>query len=133
RSQQLQDVVILADDGVEEQLHFATHRLTEWIIEVGIEQRQRCSRVETTQVQPLSGEVHRQRLCFRVLQQPADLLLEHHGILQTPLRRDAQQLRVRRRAPQEERQTRRQIDIADAIRLTGATRHRLFFNAVDEL
>ena len=89
RGQQLDDAAVLADDAVEQQLDFAPHRLAQRIVEVGIEQRQRADALQAAQVQPLAGEVHRQRLRLRILQHAPDLLLEHRRILEPPLARDA--------------------------------------------
>jgi hypothetical protein len=39
RRQQIEDAAIVADDTVEEHLDFTTHRLTQRIVEVGIDER----------------------------------------------------------------------------------------------
>ena len=85
RGQQIDDAPILADDAVEQQLHFAAHRLPQRIVEVGIDHRQRADALQAAQVEPLAGEVDRERLGARVLQHPADLLLEHDRIFQPSL------------------------------------------------
>ena len=102
---------------VEEQLHLAAHRLAQRIVEVGIDERQRRGGVEAAQVQPLAGEVLGQRLGLRILQHAAHLLLEHRRVVRSrPCAATLQQLLVGRRAPEEERQPRRQVDVADAVR-----------------
>ena len=117
RRQQIGDAAILADDAVEQQLDFAPHRLTQRIVEVGIEQRQRADALQAAQVQPLAREVDRQRLGPRILQHAPDLLLEHGRILQPALAaRRVISSSSGLRAPEEERQPRREIEIADAIR-----------------
>ena len=111
RVQQIDDAAIFADDAVEEQLDFAPHRLPQRIVEVGIDQRQRARALQAAQVQPLAGEVLRQRLGPRILQHAADLPLEHDRILEPALARERDQLIVGAGAPQEERQARRQVQI----------------------
>ena len=56
---------------------------------------------------------------LRIGQHPPDLALEHRRILELALRRDAQQLVVGNAAPQEERQPRRELEIADRIDRAG--------------
>src|SRR5262245_40575372 len=64
---------------------------------------------------------------------PPYLLFEDGGLLETPLLRHLQERVVRRAAPQEERKARREIEIADAIRLSRRKGGRLLLDAIDEL
>ena len=59
--------------------------------------------------------------------------VEHGRIVQLALRRDVQQLVVRNAAPQEERQPRRQLEIADAIDRARRNRGGIWFAAEQEL
>ena len=71
---------------------------------------------------------------LRIGQHPPHLPLEHRRILQLALRRQRQQFVVRDAAPQEERQPRRQLEVADRIRPrrratsagSGSSRNRNF-------
>ena len=87
---------------------------------------------DVLQPQPLAGESRRQRLGTLVGQHPAHLLLERHGVAQLPLRGGPRQLLVGHRAPQEERQPRREVEVGDAIRLPGAHRARHLLHAEQE-
>ena len=130
--QQIDDAAILADHAVEQQLHLAAHRLPQRIVEVGIDHRQRADALHPAQVQPLPGEIDRQRLGARILQHAAHLPLQRGRILQLALARERQQLLVRTRAPEKERQTRGEFEIADAIELAGPGVRRLRLDAVDQ-
>ena len=64
---------------------------------------------------------------------PPHLALEDRGIAQLPLLRQAQQLLVRDAAPQEERQTRRELDVADPIWRVRRDASGIGFDAQQEL
>ena len=59
--------------------------------------------------------------------------VEHGGVGEAALRGEAQQFLVRDAAPEEERQPRRQLEVADAVDRAGAQARRLLLEAVDEL
>ena len=103
--QQIHNVAVFTNNAVEQQLHFAPHGLAQWVIEIRIQHRQRPHRLQPAQVQPLAGEVDRQRLCTRVLQHTPHLLLKHRGIPELALARYVHQLVVRTAAPEEKRQS----------------------------
>ena len=86
-----------------------------------MEQRFRARLVHghVADVQPLAGEVVHERLRALVREHPLHLLLQHRRVAERLLHGKRQQLVVRNAAPQEERQPRRQIEIADAIRRIG--------------
>ena len=69
--------------------------------------------LQVAQHQPLAGEVVDQRARLRIREHPLHLPLEHRRLAQLPASRPRQQLVVRDRAPQEERQPRRQLEVAD--------------------
>ena len=56
-----------------------------------------------------------ERLRARIGQHPPRLLLEHRRLVQLALRRQVEQLVVGNAAPEEERQARRQLEVADPI------------------
>jgi hypothetical protein len=64
----------------------------------------------------LRGKVGHQRLRTRVGQHPPHLLFERCGISQRAVGRHIDQLVVRDAAPEEERQTGGQLEIADVVR-----------------
>ena len=75
--------------------------------------------VDVLQPQPLRGERVPSASDARIGQHPARLLLERARRRQLALARQRQQLLIGRRAPQEERQARREVDVGDAVGLPG--------------
>ena len=71
--------------------------------------------LQVPQLQPLAGEVGDQRLGARIGQHPAHLRRVHARVAQPALLRQAQQLVVRNAAPEEERQPRRQLQVAEPV------------------
>jgi len=61
------------------------------------------------------------------------LLLEHLRIFQPSRRRNVQQFLVRNAAPDEERQPRCELDVADAIRRAGSDARGITLDAEQEL
>jgi hypothetical protein len=88
--------------------------------------------IELAQIQPLTGEVLDDGVRFRVGEHARDLLLQYLRIAEAPLCSDVEQLIVWDAAPQEERQPRGEIGVADAIGLTDSQRGRFVFRAVHE-
>ena len=74
-----------------------------------------------------------QRSRARVGQHPPHLPLEHRRLVQLAARRHVEQLVVRDAAPEEERQPRRQLEIADAIRRVRRDAGRILLDAEQEL
>ena len=89
--------------------------LAQVVVEVREDVRVGLEASQVAQVQPLAGEVAAQGARALVLEHAPDLLFEHGRILQLAGRRDRQQLIVGNAAPDEERQPRRELEIADAI------------------
>ena len=132
-AQQIQHAAILAEDAVEEQLGFLPERLTEIVVEVRKQSHVRRDRREVAQVQPLRGEVVHERARPRVGEHPPRLPLEHGRLVEFAGNRHAQQLIVRNAAPEKERQPRRQLEIAHAIRCVGRHAGRIGFEPEDEM
>ncbi len=88
--------------------------------------------VEVLQAQPLRSEPLAEHVGPRIGQQPRHLLLEFGRPRQPARFGDPQQFRIRRRGPQEKRQTRGQIDVADRVGLAVARRGRSLLEAEDE-
>ena len=78
-------------------------------------------------------EPRRQRLAARVGEHAARLLLESGGRRERAVLGGREQLVVGARAPEEERQPRRQVDAADRVRLSRLRRGGRFLEAEDEV
>ena len=74
--------------------------------------------LQILQPEPLGGESRAQRLGAGVRQHSPYLPLEHTRIREFPLTRECHEVFVRGCGPEEERQARRQVDVADSIALT---------------
>jgi hypothetical protein len=70
---------------------------------------------DIAQVEPLPREVPDQCLRADIRQHPPHLLLEDRRILELPFHGEVQELVVGNAAPEEEREPRRQLHVADAI------------------
>ena len=108
------EAAILADDRVEEELGLLLHRLGERVVVLRIEQVVREDLVEVLQAQPLRRKTRRERLRALVGQHAAHLLLDSGGGRERADVRRPHQLGVRHRAPQEERQARRDVLVGEA-------------------
>ena len=81
------------------------------LVELRIEQRVGDDLVEVLQPQPLRGEARGERLGARIGEHAPHLLLEHGRRAQAcPRPASLDQLLVRARAPEEERQPRREVE-----------------------
>src|SRR5690606_22485155 len=75
--------------------------------------------VELRDPEPLEREAVDERLRARIGEHPLDLRREHAAIAELRLRREVEKLLVRQAAPQEERETRRELEVVeryDAVR-----------------
>src|SRR6185295_19802777 len=104
----------------DEQLGLLLHRVAQVLVELRIQLGVGHDASELAQLEPARGEVVDERLRPRIAQHPLDLLLERRRIAQLAAYRRLPQFVVRHAAPEEERETRREIEIAQAIR--GARR-----------
>ena len=91
------------------------------------------TRVELAQAEPLRREVRDERVGFRVREHAADLALEHRRLRKLAGRGRREQRLVGDAAPEEERQARRELDVADAIDRPRRQIGRLGLEAEDEL
>ena len=83
-------------------------------------------------MQPLPGEILDQRVRLRVGQHPPGLLREHGRRLQRALRRHPQELVVGNAAPEEERQARRQFEVAEPVDAAHRDVRGIAFHPEDE-
>ena len=120
-AQQVERAAILAHDALEEELGLAAERLPQRVVEVREDALHRHDGVEVAQEQPLT------RRSSRRTRRRADPPSSGGPAARAPPARraaacvrQAQQLVVGDAAPQEERQARRELDVADAIGAPGA-------------
>ena len=113
---QIEHAAVLPQDAFEEQLGFALKRLTQVVVEVGKQIRIGDDAAEVPQMEPLTGKVADEGKRTRVGEQAAHLLAQDGRLAQTPLARHLQQLVVGNAAPEKERQTRRELEVRDAVR-----------------
>ena len=115
RVEQVHDTSIPADDAFEEHLGFVLESLAQIIVEV------LCRSFhlrEFPQAEPLPREVGNQSLGLRIREHAPRLLIEYLGIAELTLRGDIQEFVVGNAAPQEKRQPRSQLDIAQPVNPT---------------
>ena len=125
RVQQIDDAAILAQLAFDQQLGFLLERLAQVLVEVGKGRRIRLYRWDIAQEQPLAGEVLHQRLRARIGQHAPDLALQNGRVAELAALGNGEQLVVGNAAPQEERQARRQLDVADPANAPGSRTRRI--------
>ena len=130
--QQLEHALVLAQDAAKEQLGFTAERLPQVVVEVGEQVRVRHDAAQIAQVQPLAREVGDQRLGPRIGHHPAHLPRQHLGPAEPAFVGQLQQLVVGDAAPEEERQTRGQLEVVDVERAARRLVRRLPFSAEDK-
>ncbi len=132
RGQQLEHAAIAAQDAVDEQPQFFLEH------PAGIEQSARVGElasvrgdlVQLGDVEPLEREIVAERLGPRVGKHPAHLSGQHVGFAEARFGGELQELLVRQAAPQEEGQTRRQLQIAQRASRAGPDSG---FRAIEEM
>jgi hypothetical protein len=128
--QQLHHPAILLDDALEEELSLGDEVLTQVVAEVREDHVVGQCAGDVAKPEPLRGKVRRQRLGAGILQHAAHFAVENRRILQQPFACHVEELIVRNAAPQEERQTRRELQIGQAVWCTCAA--RIALDAVQE-
>ncbi len=131
--EQVEDAAVLVNDAAEEQLDLAPESFAQRAIEVREQIHDGLAGLHAAHVQPLPREVLDERVRARVRDHPLDLLLEHRGVVQAPFGGELNQLLVRDAAPQEEREPRGQLEVADAVSRPCRDLRRLDLGPVDEL
>ena len=131
--EQVQDAAVFVNDAAEEQLDLAPESFAQRAIEVRKQVHDGLAGLHAANVQPLPREVFDERVRARVGDHPLDLLLEHLGVVQTTLRGKLDQLLVRDAAPEEEREARGELQIADPVRRPRRRPGRLDLRSIDEL
>ena len=122
RREQLGDAAIRLQLIVEKQLRLS-HECRSQVVVEPREPRVRIGRQQpdVARLQPLAEEVVDQRSArARIGEHASHLLIEHAGLAQLARDREVEQLVVRNAAPQEERQTRGELDVGETIRGSGS-------------
>ena len=98
---EIEDLPILADDVLEEELGLAAHREPQVVLEIRIAIPVAGDRFERAKLQPLTAEVLRERVRFRIAKHPPHLRGQDGGIAERPHVRRSTELRVRHAGPEE--------------------------------
>src|SRR5690606_1546802 len=114
-------------------LDLAPEGLAQRAVEVREELDDGLAGLHAADVEPLAREVFDEGLLARVGDHAFDLRSQHVWLVQAVGRAELDVLLVRDAAPEEERQPRRELEIADAVRLAGRDIVWLELTAVDEL
>ncbi len=115
RRKEIAHAAVFAEDAVEEELHLPADGRAQRRVERGIRVRVRVEARCVAHTQPLEREIRRQRLRTRIGEHAPHLRLERLRRAQLVLLRQRQQLLVWNARPEEERQTRRQLEIAQRV------------------
>ena len=110
-----EQAAILANEVVEEQLRLSHQVVAQLSGEIRIEERLRLFVLGILEPEPLRREACSERLGAGILQHSFDLLREDLRVGEAAVRGQLQELVVRAHGPQEEREARRQIDVAQPI------------------
>src|SRR5262249_31343455 len=119
RVQQLEYAAVLAQDAFEKQFGLAPERLPQALVKNGEDVRVGRDAFEISEVQPLPAEVADEGLRARIVEHPADLLLQDKRTLQLSMFGLIQQLIVGDATPQKEREARGEFKIIQAVDRAG--------------
>ena len=115
RADEIEHAPVFRDDALEEQLALRLERVPQIGVELGEEIRIGQDLLQIAQIQPLAGEILDQRFGTLIGEHPFHLRFERRGIAQLAVFGETKQLIVRDAAPEEERQPRGELEIADAV------------------
>ena len=101
---------------LKKQPRLAAECLSQIVVEVRKQPAIRRDGVEIAQVEPLLGEVRDERLRARICEHATDFAVQKFRLPEIPARCGIEQRVIRDAAPEEERQTRGKLEVADAIR-----------------
>ncbi len=132
RIQQGDHALIGAEHTVDEHLDLFAKCAAQLAVELRVDARVGLDRIHVIDIEPLVGKVGDQRFRARIGEQPLDLGVEHRRVAELARHRGLQQLIVRSLAPQEERQARGQLHIADAVGRSGRRVDRNGLDAIQE-
>ena len=134
RSQQIDHAAVFPEDAVGEERQLGAEILARIRSAGGIREHRRVRHdlVEALHVEPLMDEIARQRHGTRIGQHAPDLPVEHGGLAQLAVDAELQQLLIGNRVPEEERQLRRELEIADSVGVAGTQTRRDVFATVQK-
>ncbi len=115
RGHEVQNIPVLFYNAPEKQQRFLLKGLAQIVVEVGKLFRKRLHIFQVAQVQPLAGERCRQRFGLRIGKHSTNFAFEDCRSMEVAFSCRLEKLVVRNSAPQEERQTGRQFQIADRV------------------
>src|SRR5262249_18750727 len=113
--QQLLHVLVFEQDAPQEEVDFCREVLAQLGVEFGEDLLVPIEFIYLKEIEPAEREIRHQRLGLRSGQHTPHLGVQHAGTLQFALVRKLEQLIVGGALPQEERQTRGQLQIAQRI------------------
>ena len=80
RVDQLQHAAVLAHDALEQHLRFLSERAPQVVVEIGEQPKIRGHGLQVTEIQPLVGEVGRQRFRTWIREKTLHLGRQHRGV-----------------------------------------------------
>ena len=121
RVQELKSAAVFAQNVAEEHLGLGAESLADVVVEIGEHQQIRNDlRLQVAELQPLPGEIVYQGVRAVIREHAVHLSGEHFGFPKPPRCGRIEQLFIGDAAPQEERQTRGKLEVADRMRDSGA-------------
>src|SRR6187549_3853603 len=131
--EQLENRAILSEDAVHEQFHFTAEGGAQAVVEVREDDRVRIDLFECPHLQPLKGETGHERFGSRIGQQSTHLRFENSRRGQRTALGRRQQFIVGGASDQEERETRRQFNVANRVNAARRKTSRRSLRAIQEL
>ncbi len=113
RGQEVGDAAAMAQHVADEELGLALERTAQRHVVIGEQEDVGVLGLDVAKIEPLRGEVRDHRLGARVGEHSVHLRAQHAGLVEPPVERRLEQLVVRDAAPKEEREPRRELDVAD--------------------
>ena len=130
---ELEQAPVLLHQVVKEELGLSSHRPSELAAVVGEAEGVRAHSVQVLQAQPQRREASRQGFRAGVRQEPAGVQRQSLRVGQLPGLRGIEQLVVRIRSPEEEREAGGQVFSGQQVRLAGADSLGLPLHAEEEV
>ncbi len=119
RREQVEHAVVALHDVAEEQLGLEGHRVGQLLVVIGEPEGVGPNLLEVLEAQPLRGKTRRQRLGARVCEHAPDLEIQRLRVGEPVLLSQRNELVVGNAAPEEEREARGQLDVADLVVVSG--------------
>ena len=130
---QVEHAPVFVHDAPEKERCLLLECLSQVVVEVCELLRVRLHVPEIAQVEPLAGEIGDDRVRLGVGEHPPHLLLEDCWRVEPPPAREIQELIVGNAAPDEERQSRRELEIRYLVDRLGRRAGRIGFDVKSKL